>query len=267
VNDPGIEKRYRSYLTRLSKHEAIYAGQKNEAVGVQALRDSLVKKGEVREFLDDAWAKKVFGDLKIFESNGDGFYQLTNEAGEIELGKRPTWKGQRPGDDWVRGAYDNIVSSIDEMSLSEVIGGTRCLSGEWRETASATISALEDLKRRGIERPLEKLWEVAWDESLKTSISESVTVHQVALWLTTTMGDTDAFVRLRAYMRDGTQPRPWDVIGVEDGQVTAYVPTTVRASLNDAKALIAEPPDLSPRGVLESIHGRLVYRGVMKEKA
>jgi hypothetical protein len=268
VSEQSIETRYKAYLTRLSKHEAIYACQKGGMVGAQALRDTLAGRGERREFLNDAWAKKIFGDTKLFESAGDGFYRLTDEAEEIDLGKRPTWKGQRPGEDWVRTAYLHIMDVVEELNPDVLMGARSCLGEEWEDTARACIRALDELKTRGVEKPLGKLWKVAWDESNAVSIITSIKAHQVALWLTTTMGDVDAFTRVRAYLREDSEaPRPWDVIGTEDGQVTAYVPMTVSASKNEAGELTPDDPDLSPRGILAGIHQRLVRRGIMKERA
>ena len=63
-------KRYRAYLTRLTKWPVFGEANKERQVNRDHVRRALIKGGELESYLGDAWAKRVFGDTKVFELLG-----------------------------------------------------------------------------------------------------------------------------------------------------------------------------------------------------
>lgn len=257
MSEQSIETRYKAYLTRRSKYEAVRACQRRDMVGVVALREVMIGVGELRPYLDDTWAKKVLGDTKLFEPSGEGFYVLTDEAEEINLGKRPTWVGERPGQDWVRETFDDICARVHELEPADIKGALYCLSSKWDDTATRVIEGLDELRRKEVDKPLSKLWEFAWAESMRTTLQTAPTCQQVTMWLMNAAAEVDAYTRVRAYLREGE--RPADILGPEDGHGARGFPPIVYYPDRD--------PDGSPAGVLESLRHRLVRRGIMKDRS
>lgn len=261
------ETRYKSYLTRRSKWEALKSCSRHGVIGVRALRDMMIRLGEKEPFLDEVWEKKVLGDTKLFEHKDDGFFVLTDEADQIEdFGKRPEWEGERPGEDWVREAFDAALGDVPHMEPSAISASRLCLGGDWSKTGEVVVEALDGLKARGVDKPLAKLFDVAWSEAMHTTVHTAPEVHQLALWLTQTMVEVDAFARLRACLKGGD--RPADILGPEDGHGSpTFDPVVFRVQEGRLGGLEALPPDESPQGVLGWIRDRLVGRGIMKESA
>lgn len=260
------EKTYKAYLTRRSKWEAIWACQKRDMIGIAALREKMISIGERPIYLDVKWEKRILGDRKLFVHQEGDFFVLTDEADDIDLGKRPEWEGERPGEDWVREAYDLILTQVPHMEPEAISASQLCFGEVWKATASIVVEALDRLRRRGIEKPLGKLFQIAWDEAMQVSLTKAPQVHQVGLWLTVTMGDVDAYTRARAYLGGGA--RPHDLLGPEDGHGSPlYYPMTTGVEVGEDGTMKSAPFDQSPRGVLEAIRQRLVYRGIMRERS
>lgn len=263
--DPAFVKKYRAYLTRRSKWEAIALCSDPDVAQVSAvhLRDVLAKNGEVRDFLDDKWEKRVLGSDK-FKDIGSGFYALV-DPDEEPSPTRPEWTGRRPGQNFGRDAHQSILASFPHVDAGDLRNDRVLLGGPWDTVADLVVHNLSIMKKRGSESPLAELFDYAWRHTPGTAVDHT-DHHALLLWLTIAMADTDAFKRLSAYVKKG-EDRPADILGQEDGRGSPiYTPRTTRFEKDDNGEYRNVPRDPSPEGVMNMIRALLVQRGLMPRR-
>ncbi len=253
-------KRYRAYLTRRSKWEAIRLCLKHEQVGAIALRGLMHNIGERAEDLDAKWEKRILGDTKLFRLTSNGnFFEL---ADDLELGKCPTWVGERPWQNFVSDAYDWVLANVATVGV-DLSKARVLLNNKWDQVSRVIVMALDGLRKKRVEEPLTKLSDFAWDLAMVTSAKTHNTQHAISLWLTVTRIEVDAYTRLRAYIA-AEGDRPWDVLGQEDGHGSPiYSPMSTGYLMADGGYEKVDV-DQTPKAVLQWIRQRLVYRRILK---
>lgn len=258
--DPELLKKYRAFITRRSKWEAIKLCIDHDQAGARALREIMLRAGVPKSDLDEKWEKKILGDTKLFRLKSGEFFEL---ADDLELGKRPHWSGERPGQSYVKDAYLWAIDHVPHVDPEDVRNNRSMLGDMWDPYAEFIVRALDGLRKREVEEPLAKLHQMAWTDSILFDINDHPVVHAVAKWLTLARGDVCAYTRLRAYIAGGD--RPHDVLGPEDGYGSpVYVYATVGFKRDDGGGYEEIQVDVSPDGVLRLIKSILVRRRIMR---
>lgn len=272
---PERVKKYRSYLTRLSKWEAIRAVISNKGVnqvGEDHLRRVLVDLGEIRSFMDDRWAKRIFSDGNLFESDGDGFWRLknpdewkwkrgrivrfTDEHPEGHIRKRPEWTdGVRPGEDVVGTAYEFCLDRVSNMPVPNR-SDERMDSDEWVSVGQKMVRVMKWCRKRGLEKPLAPLQEHAFQKSLLTTDRSA---HTVALWFTRARIYLDAFVAIRKSKEGDTLPPHADP--------KLWLPRSVPASISADGSYRIDEPSPSVELAKHVIHENLAKIGIVSKKS
>lgn len=247
-------KRYRAYLTRLTKW-VVFDEAKDRQINQEHMRRLLIQSGEQAEHLDDGWAKRVFGDAKMFEKQAGGFFRILDG---VEQGKKPEWKGgARPGEDVAGNTLHKLVQHVHDLDEDPPWTSHRLSDKRWEPVSRYCISALNHMRTRGIERPMAPLQDRAFAESLRTDDP----AHQtVALWLTTTRYCLDAYARVRAYEK-GEGKLFWE------GELELYRPTHFRAKRDPETGELAFiDEEFTVKVALEVIRDILVKRKILKEQ-
>lgn len=212
IPDPSPEeaKRYKAYLTRLSKWTAYEEADSKGYISAVVLRQILIGRGERSAYLDDRWAKRVFGDKALFEDGDQGFWKCVARP-EDAPGEPTRWEGPRPGEDVVGDALARAWEEVNKTARVETLSPRSRLmdSDDWAPVHRTMVGCLEAVKSRGIDKPLDLVQERSFAESL---LDADLTVQIVACWLLNTRAMVDVMRRLLAHVRgQGSDFQPYEV--------------------------------------------------------
>lgn len=223
--DPSPEetKKYKAYLTRLSKWTAFDQANNQGLIKDSLLRHCLIGKGELAIYLDAAWSKKIFSDKELFTDAGDGFWKVTPVSQEEVPAEPARWVGIRPGEDLLGNILLRAHSDVLRHGLLLNLRSRFLDDDVWTEVHPVMMRALESAKARGIEKPLNELQDRALRES---SVDDDVFVQVVAVWLTNTRMLVDAMGRFLAAVKG-------DASSVQQYELAFYSPQSVRVSGHD----------------------------------
>lgn len=245
-------KRYRAYLTRVSKWLAFKKSNDDGLIRSSVLRGMLVSGGEVSAYLDDGWAKRVFGDKEFFEDAGDGFWKVRAE----EPSEPSSWEGVRPGEDVLGTALARVANMIGRRS-NDLSLRSRFLDDDgWEQVHRDMLSCLEQTKARGVERPLNELQERALREAC---LDPDLTVQAVAYWLLNTRQLVDVMQRLISALRnEGGVYQPYEL--------EFWGPQSIRLRVADGGGFETVSEEVTPQRTLEHIRRILLNRGILGGK-
>lgn len=243
---PEEVKRYKAFLTRLSKAKACEeAGDSGSAVGAKALRQSLVAAGELESYLDEGWVKRVFSDKDLFEDAGDGFWKVKALRPDERPAEPTPWEGMRPGEDIAGNAVRRATDAV--VRVPQPPWKSKWLTGDaWEQVHRAMLPALSYAKSRGMEKPLTPLQEWSFLESLR---SDDPTLQTVALWLLNTRVLLDLFTRMQASLKGGPS--------VSQYELTIYGPDSWTGET---------PPPVSFEATFKNVRSFLLERGILHGK-
>lgn len=243
------EKRYRAYLTRLSKFVAVAEAEesKDGVVSVGVMRRVLISRGELASFLDEGWEKRVFSDEALFLDVGDKFFKVlvSSDDPENAPSKPSQWEGVRPTEDVLGNTYRRVVGHVS--GLEEPSWSDRFLtSPSWRAIHPYAVAGLEYATRRGIEKPLVPLTAYVFDLACGT---EDRATQTFALWLVRTRETVDAYTRLRG--GEGVVP-------LTEDELWFHQPMFARADGGP-------PVEVTAATIAKHLRARLVDRGIIKK--
>lgn len=240
---PEEVKRYKAYLTRLSKWLAYEEADNKGYIAVLVLRRALVSRGERGVYIDDRWVKKVFGDKGLFEDADQGFWKCI--ARPEDAPSQPTpWEGPRPGEDVIGDALVRAWEEVNRVARTEVLNPRSPFmdTDDWIPVHRTMVGCLEAVKSRGFDKPLDTVQERAFAESL---LDADPTVQLIACWLLNTRALVDVMRRLLAHVR-GQEP------SLLPYEVDFWAPPT------------GQPR--SPEATLAHVRGLLLNRGILGGK-
>jgi hypothetical protein len=257
--DPPADeiKRYKAYLTRLSKWLAFEKCNDQRLIRSDVLKGMLVARGELATHLDDAWRKRVFSDKEMFEDAGDGFWKVASLHPDDAPAEPSRWEGTRPGEDVLGAALAHAAERVGSIRGSDSLNlFSRFMdTDEWDPVHREMLGCLEQAKRRGYQKPLNDLQERAFVESL---LDPDPAVQLVAMWLLNTRSLVDVMQRLLAAERgeQGTfQPY----------ELRFWRPPGARVEMTDA-GLIAKDREAAPSVALAQVRSVLLNRGILGGK-
>lgn len=246
--EPEEVKRYKAYLTRLSKWVATeLADEKTEyQVGTNVLRGNLIGRGELAFYLDAGWAKRIFSDKGLFTDVGAGFWKVAQLPPEDSPSEPSEWSGPRPGEDITGSAIQRTIDTLSRFDPPN--WKSRWLEGdEWMRIHPVVVSALTYAQSRGIEKPLVPLQERAFLESMA---DEEEALQTIGIWLTNTRAVLEAHGRFQTAIKDRSMAGlyPGDLLLFRDNVIRAVeTPHKVSDSFAFTRRLLLE------RGIL---HGK-----------
>jgi hypothetical protein len=244
-----LQKKYRAYLTRRGKYEAIRICNRQQVVTVEGLRVAMLDAKELAEYVDEKWARKTLSDKKLFEPSEGAGYRMV--SGTKLPDKAPEWSGLRPGEDPLRDTFDKAVAKVLALPNEPPWDSYRLAHGDWVHVSKIIVGAMNHLKKRGVERPLGELQSMAFSAALATDDRATQTV---ALWLIDTAYYVDAYGRLQKgeIPPEGAGYFSPSVIEHEKGE--------------DGKLVPKEEADPVKRS-LKTVRGILTRRGILKRRA
>ncbi len=198
--DPDVVKRYRAYLTRLSKWLGVkLADDKTSIVRAADVRSEIIKRGDLAIHLDESWAKRVFSDKDLFEDAQGGFWKVLVGADDEGAPSHPSkWEGVRPGEDVSGAALTKMVDGLGRLTPRPELRCRWLDSDAWQLTHQFAVVAMEYAKRRGVERPLALLQERAFREAC---LDEDYGLQAAAIWLTNTRVLVEGHARLVSVLK------------------------------------------------------------------
>ncbi len=243
--DPDEVKKYRAYLTRLSKWTAVkLADDKTSMVRDSVVRAKLIKGGELGIYLDEAWAKRVFADKTLFEDIGDGFRKVLMAADEEEAPAHPSrWEGVRPGEDVIGFALQKMIEALSRVSPKPNLRSRWLDSDDWQPVHQLAIQAMEYAKRRGVEKPLVPTQERSFREAC---IDEDEGTQAAGLWFLNTRTLVEAHGRFLAFLKEGTPVQSDDLSIIRD--------------------VMRNPEDNTPEIAMKFARRHLLERGILHGK-
>lgn len=249
-------KRYKAYVTRLSKWMAFEKCNDQRLINYNVLKGMLVARGELAVYLDDAWRKRVFADKDLFEDAGDGFWKVLDIRPEDAPGEPSRWEGVRPGEDVLGSVLAHAADAIGRMRTDRISLSSRFMDDDvWDPVHREMLGCMEQAKRRGYQKPLNDLQERAFHGSL---IDPDPAVQIVAMWLLNTRSLVDVMQRLLAAEKGehGTyaayELRFWGPPGAKVRQTP--------------EGLVAEDPVPTPATTLANVRSVLLNRGILGGK-
>lgn len=250
-------KRYKAYLTRLSKWAAYDRQNKDGFIKDALLRSFLIGKGELEVYLDAAWAKRIFADKELFTDAGDGFWKVADLRPEDAPGKPTAWEGLRPGEDLLGNVLASAHHDVVHCKTSELNLRSRFLDQEnWDPIHRVMVQALERAKARGLEKPLNELQDRSFREAL---IDDDTYVQIVALWLLNTRMLVDAMTRFLAAVKGDTS-------GVHPYELDFYAPRAIPITRREDGVLQAVRPVVTYEACLDNVKSLLLNRGILSAK-
>ena len=247
-------KRYRAYLTRLTKWIVFDEANKERQFAVDHIRSVLIKAGELEVYLGDGWAKRVFGDTKMFENDEGSFFNI--REGVERAKTKPEWKGgPRPDEDVAGDTLRKLVAHVAHLP-GPPWTSYRLANEKWDPISRFCVAALDHMRSRGIERPLTVLQEHAFTEALLTDDRNHQTV---GLWLTDTRYYLDVYTRLRAHAKGEGE--------MYENEMGLFKPTSWPMSFDEETKkleLIEEP--FTVEVAMRVVRGVLVKRRLLKEQ-
>lgn len=194
-NDKALMKKYRAYLTRLTKAVAFETHVKR-AVNADVVRKVMVKDGELPEYLDDGWKKRSFKP-DVFEAVNPTLFNIKEDV-DVPAKKhvvRPEWTGGvRPGEDVIGDTIAKLVDHVGESNPPWT--STRFLHPAWESVSEVCVASLKHARSRGVDKPLVPLQERAFADALK---SDDHVIQTISLWFTNTRYHVEAYARLRLH--------------------------------------------------------------------
>jgi len=249
-------KRYKAYLTRLSKWAAVKRANKQRQVNVSALRGFLISEGELGSYLDDGWAKRVFSDADLFSDVGDGFWQVSDLSPDEAQAKPSKWEGVRPGDDVLGDVLFRIHAEVVRHRVDLDLGHPLLDSDQWAPLHQIFMRYMKWAKSaRGLEKPLNDLQDRAFREAC---LDADANVQLVSVWLTNTRLLIDVMTRLLATVKDGV---PY----VHQFEVDRYAPAHFAVTVSDD---VVTPTHVLPtyEMCLMNVRRLLLNRGILDAK-
>lgn len=254
---PDEVKRYRAYLTRLSKWAAFDRQNKEGLVKDAHVRGFLISRGELASYLDSAWAKKIFGDKELFTDAGDGFWTVAAMRPEEAPGEPTPWTGLRPGEDLLGDVLVRAHDDVVRCNTSELNLRSRFLDSEkWDPIHRVMLRALESAKAKGLEKPLNELQDRSFRESL---LDGDIYVQIVSIWLFNTRLLVDAMTRFLAAVKG-------DASGVQPYELDFYAPSAVPITKAPDGTLQAVGAAPTYETCLENVKTILLNRGILGGK-
>lgn len=248
-------KRYRAYLTRLTKWAAFEEANKEGEFNRDHLRDRIIGYGELEAHLGEAWEKRVFADAKMFEHSSGSFFSLAEGAAQAK--SRPEWKGgPRPGEDVAGDTLRRLVTHV-EKELEPPWKNYRLADERWDAVSRLCVQAMNHMRTRGIERPMTVLQERSFIEALRINDRAYQTV---GLWFVDTRYYLEVYARLRAYARGEGEL-------LYDGELEMYRPTSFHAKYDEErKELVAIEEEFTIDVALRVVRNILVQRKILGEQ-
>jgi len=247
-------KRYKSYLTRLSKWAAYEQKSKRPpigVIGVSALRAYLVSVGELSAVLDDDWCKRVFSDKDLFEAAGEGFWKVLGD----ESPSKPTeWVGVRPDEDVIGDALRMGFRDVVDTGLASVVDvRSQFLLGEdWQKMHPIMLRAMQYAQRRGVAKPLIGMQDRSYAQAL---VIDDWAVQVIALWFTNTRMLLEALARFRDTVAGRSN-------SVTRSDLVFYAPQAVQVE----QGVLQPVADVTREACLENIRGILTDRGILNDR-
>lgn len=246
-------KKYRAYLTRLTKWASFNEANVDGEFNRDHLRSRIIGYGELEGFLGEDWEKKVATN-KLFEHSSGPFFSIVDGS---EKPKRPEWKGgPRPGEDVAGNALLKIVERVNRMP-EPPWKSHRLADQRWDPVSDVCVKAMNYMRSRCVERPLALIQERSLFEATRTDDR----AHQtVSLWFVDTRYYLEVYARLRA------QAKGNDEMGEQE--MGLFKPSSSLAMFNDetGKVEAVEEP-FTVEVALCVVRDLLVKRTILKGKA
>lgn len=250
-------KKYRAYLTRLSKWEAQHQMNSDRHIGVDYLRRVLKYKGELLDELGDDWAKRVFKG-EMFEDIGNGFYKVVEDERwerPPPLDSRPKWEGVRPGEDVVTDALYKTVEAFKNTKHIDLRLDfrSRLESESWIEVTRAVHVGFRYARRRGLAKPMYPMAERAF-------MADEFHIDggpALALWFMDSISLVDSFQRLRAHLKDGSPLF---------SEMLIYQPWSWQTKLDDDGKMMIIDEEMTPQVALREVSRLMARRGLLPKK-
>jgi hypothetical protein len=252
-----VVKRYKAYLTRVSKWRAWKESNDDGLIKQAILRSTLVGHGEIPAYLDDAWGKRVFGDKEFFEDAGDGFWRVIPRSPDDAPSEPSGWEGVRPGEDVLGTALARAADAIGRRSTADLNLRSRFLDEDpWDPVHRDMLACLDATKKRGIEKPLNDLQERSFQEAL---LDGDWTVQVVAMWLLNTRQLVDVMQRMLAVLKgEPVQYQPYELV--------FWGPNWTRAALDEKGEIVPLEEAPTPQRTLDNVRMILLNRGILSGK-